>query len=214
VDSEKSPYSRVAIVGVFDYFIGCLYCGQTLDHRLNPKTKGPKMIQHSVHLVGGGGLAKDIIACFGKQIHFAGIWDDALQAGNDFQGIPILGTLNELIHSNQAECIIAVGQPLIRKKIFENLNGKVGWSTLIHPDARVYDSISVVIGQGSILFPQAYLTVGCKIGMNCVLHLQSGLHHDAQIGSHSILMPGAKITCAADLPECSKLLANEVVTST
>ncbi|MBK8684110.1 MAG: hypothetical protein IPN26_03505 [Bacteroidetes bacterium] len=171
------------------------------------------MIQQSVHLVGGGGLAKDIIACFGKQIHFVGIWDDALQAGNDFQGIPILGTLNELKEVKQAECIIAVGQPLIRKKIFENLNGKVVWATLIHPDARVYDPTSVVIGQGSILFPQAYLTVGCKIGMNCVLHLQCGLHHDAQIGAHSILMPGAKITCAAHLPECSKLLANEVVTS-
>ncbi|HAD33325.1 MAG TPA: hypothetical protein DCF44_02330 [Chitinophagaceae bacterium] len=171
------------------------------------------MIQHSVHLIGGGGLARDIIACFGNQIHFAGIWDDALHAGNDFQGIPVLGTLNELMEVKQAECIIAVGQPLIRKKIFENLKGKAGWATLIHPDARVYDPTSVVIGQGSILFPQAYLTVGCKIDMNCVLHLQSGLHHDAQIGAHSILMPGAKITCAANLPECSKLLTNEVVSS-
>lgn len=171
------------------------------------------MNQPSVHLLGGGGLAKDIIACFGKQVRFAGIWDDALQAGKDFQGIPILGTLSGLIEAKHAACIIAVGQPLIRKKIFDSLNGKVIWSTLIHPDARVFDPQSVDIGQGSILFPQAYLTTGCKIGMNCVVHIQSGLHHDAQIGPHSILMPGAKITCAADLPECSKLLANEIVSS-
>ena len=49
-----------------------------------------------IQLIGGGGLAKDIIACFQEEITISGIWDDGLEPGSRFLGIPVLGSVTTL----------------------------------------------------------------------------------------------------------------------
>ncbi|MBL7764911.1 MAG: hypothetical protein JNJ58_02375 [Chitinophagaceae bacterium] len=162
-----------------------------------------------VQIVGGGGLAKDVIACFKDTVHFTGIWDDQLPKGSLFNQIPVLGTLADLLASESDPIILAFGNPKLREVKFNELsNAGVNWATLIHPMAKLFSPEDIEVGQGCILMPYAYITTHVSVGLNCLLHIASGIHHDARLGNHSVMMPGSRITCGAILGKCSRLLTH------
>lgn len=165
-----------------------------------------------VELVGGGGLAKDIVACFQHDIDITGIWDDALKPGTLFHGLPVLGSINNLPKAYERPLLIAVGNPVTRKKIAEALKAKeVRLHTAVHSTAKIFNPATVQLAAGCILMPFSYLTDSITLDENCLLHLQSGLHHDVHLRAHSVLMPGAKITCSFQSPECYLLDTNQVM---
>lgn len=165
-----------------------------------------------IQLVGGGGLAKDIIACFQQEVLISGIWDDGLEPGSGFMGIPVLGSVATLPEGYPIPLVIAVGNPAVRKKLFIQLEEKNNTpDCLIHSRAIVFQASSVQIGQGSILMPFSYITGSASLANNCLLHMQSGIHHDVHLAAHTVLMPGAKISCAFSSSECYLLDTNGVI---
>lgn len=169
---------------------------------------------NTLELLGAGALAKDILACFSSHIRFTGVWDDALEKGSVWMGLPVKGTLSEVqAFESGTQFVLALGNPVLRQQWSVCWLDKLNWATLIHPDARVFASDSCSIGSGSILFPGAYLTSGVVVGSHCILHINSGLHHDVELGACSVIMPGAKISCSVQIPPCFKLDTNGVISS-
>lgn len=166
-----------------------------------------------IQLIGAGGLAKDIVACFRAEVFISGIWDDALKRGEEFYGIPVLGKVKDIPKNYLTPVVIAVGHPPVRKKLYDFLlNVDAHLATLIHSSVIQYDASTIRMGPGCILMPQVYLTSSIELEPNCLLHIQSALHHDVKLGSHSVLMPGAKITCVYSAPELFLLDTNQSVT--
>lgn len=164
------------------------------------------------YLVGGGGLAKEIIYSFINEEKFDGVWDDNLLVGSFFCGIIVKGKLEDIIGSENDTYYIAIGNAKIREKIYNNLVLKsVKFGNLIHSTATIIDKDSIKIGLGSIVMPFVYLTTNITIYNNCLLHIYSGIHHDATIGAHSVIMPGAKITCGATMGKCTILKSNTAI---
>lgn len=167
-----------------------------------------------VAIIGGGGLAKEIISCFHPYVSFEEVWDDALPEGDEFYSIPVKGSLKHIPENYSLPFVIGVGNPSTRRKIFEFLKKKkYVLETLHHPQAIRYDSARIQIGEGSILMPGSYLTTDICLEENVLLHIGAGLHHDVRIKAHSVLMPGSRITCSFTTPEAFFLDSLQAVTS-
>lgn len=163
-----------------------------------------------IQLIGAGGLALDIISCFSNEINITGVWDDNLKIGSEVLSVPILGKTSEILHNNDVEFIISVGNPIARKMLYEKFK-HLSFATLIHSTASLFDLKTINIGKGSILMPQSYITSNVFIHENVLLHIAAGLHHDVTIKNHSVIIPGAKITCSYISEECFRLNTNEVL---
>lgn len=167
-----------------------------------------------IELVGGGGLAGDIIACFGKEVEIAGIWDDGLVPNTLFYQLPVLGPVEAIPARHSTPLVIAVGNPTTRKKIFDSLCLRsVEWATLIHSSVQCFDPSTIQILEGVIIMPNSYLTHQIVVGCNTLVHIGVGLHHEVHLGAHNVLMPGSRITCAFQTEACFLLNTNQSITT-
>ena len=96
--------------------------------------------------------------------------------------------------------IVAVGDPLERKNIVENLPSNTKYFTLIHPNSVV--SRYVEIGEGSIITPGTVVTCDIKIGKHAHLNLHTTIGHDCIIGDYFTTAPGVKISGKCHIDDC------------
>lgn len=158
------------------------------------------MIQ--VAILGAGGLAREIMACFRDEVSFEEVWDDALVCGDSFRGVKVGGKVEDIPEGHSLPFVLAVGDPTIRKRLYDQLKGKKAMlETIIHPQALVFDKERIQVGEGCIVMPKAYLTTDIHLEDNILLHIGAGVHHDVHIKSHSVLMPGSCISCGFSTPE-------------
>ena len=94
--------------------------------------------------------------------------------------------------------LIAVGEPIVRYKLFQRLSArKIQFFTLIHPAAHV--ASTATIGQGSIIAPFSFVGPFTTIGDNTVLNTYASAGHDCIIGSSSVLSPYAALNGSAKI---------------
>ncbi|MEZ5045891.1 MAG: hypothetical protein R2831_02755 [Chitinophagaceae bacterium] len=160
-----------------------------------------------IQIIGAGGVALDILSCFSDEVTFSGIWDDQQPSAWITQKIPYLGHTDNIVQSPNTQFIIAIANPLVRKKIFEK-NKHLTFKTLIHSSVKLYNPSTIQIEEGCILMPHVYITGYVLLAQNVFMHINSGVHHEVQIGAHSVLMPGSRITCACNIGLASKLQTN------
>ena len=94
----------------------------------------------------------------------------------------------ETLKKNEAEyeCLIAVGEPSSREKLFQKLNAEgIKLTVLIDPTAIV--SPTAKIGSGTIICEYSTIHTGVEIGYNTLIQPFCGIGHDIKIGSHSVL---------------------------
>ncbi len=149
-----------------------------------------------IFLIGAGGFASDFVACFSKDYKIAGCWDDQLTKGTSFNGLPVLGTIADLVNTkNSMSLVITIANPSIRQLISGKLGGSVHeFPELVHSSASLFDSDTIKVGKGCIIFPGVIITTQVNLGEFVVLHVGTSVHHNVNIGNCSVLMPGARIT--------------------
>jgi|SRR5688572_1120884 len=145
-----------------------------------------------IHIVGAGGFGRDFAACFKQELRIEGFWDDNMPVGSLIGGFSVHGSITELIQlSVPVSVIIAAGNPLIRKQLAEKiLASHHQLTTVVHSSARLFDSSTIVLNPGCLIFPGVNMTTDISIGMNSVIHSLCSLHHDTHIGSNCMIMPG------------------------
>jgi sugar O-acyltransferase (sialic acid O-acetyltransferase NeuD family) len=90
------------------------------------------------------------------------------------------------------EVVIAIGDPVIREKIYKKLPKETKYFKAIHKSVKILDD-NVEIGDGSIIFPGVILTTNIKIGKHCYLNLQTSIAHDVEIGDFFTTAAGVRI---------------------
>lgn len=158
---------------------------------------------------GSGGLGREVVE-LAKQINSVSKrWDDIVFI-DDYSpepsknGIKIF-KFSEILESYSKEAIeisIAIGEPYIRKTLFEKIkdNG-YNLATLIHPQVYIPESTEVL--QGSTICIYSFVSCNVKIGANVYIQPQTLIGHDCIIEDHSVISPCAALAGSCFVGECT-----------
>jgi len=96
--------------------------------------------------------------------------------------------------------VVAVGNPLIRKRLVKSLPPETTFITIIHPNAIISEWVK--IGNGSIITAGVILTCNIEIGVHSQLNLHTTIGHDCSIGDYFTTAPGTNISGNCTFGEC------------
>ena len=143
-------------------------------------------------LVGGGGLARELLDWFapgleGSGSGFAGYLDDGEDPMAAFGArLPQLGTIKDYRPLAGQQLVMAIGAPAGKAAVAETLKAAGGvFATLIHPTAWV--SKSAKVDAGVVVGLYAHVSADAHVGELALVGAYAGVGHDATAGAGSSL---------------------------
>ena len=158
-------------------------------------------------MIGAGGHGR---VC-AEAAELAGFRDIAFLDDKKVEGMPVIGTLNDIEKYKSSSCFfVAVGDNLIRKKIMKTIKELGGeLASIVHPFSSV--SKSAEIGEGTVIMAGAVVQANAKIGSGVIINTCSSVDHDCVIGNWSHVAVGAHLAGAVKTGESVLLGAGCVV---
>jgi sugar O-acyltransferase (sialic acid O-acetyltransferase NeuD family) len=142
-------------------------------------------------IYGTGGLGKELLDIATRRNSLFSEWTD-IWFINDFReegevhGAKCVHFETLLKHKADFSCVVGVGEPSDREKLFDKLLEKhVAVAGLVDPSAIV--SPSAKVGEGSIICEYTVLHADAVVGRNCLIQPFAGVAHDVHLGDHSVL---------------------------
>ncbi len=146
-------------------------------------------------LVAASGLARETAsAAWAAGDEVLGCLDDdlALVGTEVAPGLPVLGTISDVVAHPGALLVVCAGKGASRAAIVERLTGLgVGgerYATVVDPGVRIGAGSSV--GAGSILLAGTVLTADVRVGEHVVCMPQVVLTHDCRVESFATVCAG------------------------
>lgn len=163
-----------------------------------------------IAIFGAGGFGREVITVINdinkveKLWNIVGFFDDGCKKGEIINGVPVLGTTQDLNSWNkEISVVVAIGNPIVKKKIINNINNRyVDYPTIIHPTVLIGDPSYVKIGKGCIICANNIITTNIKIGDFVILNLACTVGHDTTIGDYAAFMPTCNISGEVIINEC------------
>lgn len=155
-----------------------------------------------IAIFGAGGFGREVLTLIqdinkvSPTWNIIGFFDDAHKKGEVINGIPTLGTVNDLNGwKNKIAITVAIGSPNIKKSILDKIsNNNIYFPTLIHPSVMIGDSNFVKIGDGCIICAGNFITTNIEIQDFVILNIACTTGHDTVIGKYSAFMPSVNIS--------------------
>lgn len=162
-------------------------------------------MQKKIHkaIIGAGGFAKEMLAdyvgTYGKELPMY----VSTQYMNDY-------TLDlKDLDFDKYEVIVAIGNPIYRKRIVESLPFEAKFWTHISKHALILGNVN--IGEGSIVCAGTILTDNIYIGKHSHLNLLTTIGHDTYVGDYFTTAPGAKVSGNCTIRDCVYIGTNASV---
>ena len=108
------------------------------------------------------------------------------------------------------ELIIAIGDPIIKKRIVESLPENTKYFSFFHEKSYCIDEIKN-IGEGSIVFGYCIISSNIKIGNHSYISAQNVIGHDTTIGDYFTSTPGVKISGNCKIGDCVYIGVNSSI---
>jgi sugar O-acyltransferase (sialic acid O-acetyltransferase NeuD family) len=149
-------------------------------------------------IIGAGGFAREVYHILSKEIQHNLVFfvEDQWYDVTDERTKPL-----SLFDPFSYQVVVAIGDPMVRKRIVNNLPIETKFFSVIHPSVIILSS-DVEIGEGSIICSGSILTTNITIGKHTHLNLQTTVGHDTVIGDFFTTAPGAKISGNCKIGEC------------
>ncbi|WP_430399249.1 acetyltransferase [Flavobacterium sp.] len=145
-------------------------------------------MKKKLYIFGASGHAKVVLDnLFSKEIKVEAIIDDNPNV-EFLLNLPVIHS-RDFNFSNDDNFIIAIGNNSIRKKIVEQNNYK--YYNAIHKDSSV--SIHALIGEGTVIMPQAVINADAKIGKHSIINSRSVIEHDCLLDDYVHISPNASL---------------------
>lgn len=146
-------------------------------------------------IYGCGGIGREIA----DLVYRIGNWDKIVFVDDNVYKRVVdeiqVYTLNEVLQNfdeNELEFIVATGEPISRKVLYDKLNQKkLNCINVIEPSFILSKTSSV--GNGTIIHMGAIATCNVHIGNGCLINKHVVIGHDVKIGSFCVLSPNATI---------------------
>jgi sugar O-acyltransferase (sialic acid O-acetyltransferase NeuD family) len=152
-------------------------------------------------LIGNGGHAREVLSQIGKNLPC--FVDDEYVTENT---LPLSS-----FDPKKYKIIVAIGDPLERKKIISKLPKNTKYFTFIHPSAQILDKKTTTIGLGSFIGANSILTTNISIGEHTILNRGNQIGHDTKIGDFLSAMPGSIVSGNCNLGDCVYLGTNSSI---
>lgn len=167
-------------------------------------------------IIGTGGFGRETLSClidvFANEKKNADelacfMVDDLFYNETEVMGIKVIrrSEFNASLYS----VIVAVGDPIARKKIVESLPKETTYATLIHPSAIL--SKWVKIGEGSVVTAGTILTCNIIIGKHANLNLNTTIGHDCNIDDYFTTAPAVNVSGNCNFGKCVYIGTNASV---
>jgi len=171
-------------------------------------------------LIGGGGLASDILEAFeavsahnGQQNHpIIGIVADTEIDPRRFshRGVRQIGDISDLKHIDASHYLVAIGRSQAR----QTMNARVmpfglAAASVIHPKADI--ARGVPVGSGAMILSGARVGPVASIGDHVCLGQSCIIGHDCKIEDFATVFPGAVVSGDTVLGEASLIGANATI---
>ena len=153
-------------------------------------------MSNRILIIGAGGHAKVICDAILSQNEYIinGFVDINLPVGtvviNNYQVIAHEDNILDL-KSQVDFFIVAVGNNMARKKIFNSIKVHLKPATIIHSSAVI--GSDVLIGEGTVILANAVINASSKIGENVIVNARSVVDHDCVIGDDVHLSIGTMV---------------------
>ncbi|MBK9036308.1 MAG: acetyltransferase [Myxococcales bacterium] len=147
-------------------------------------------------IVGGSGHGLDTYwlaeACGYDVVGF--LDDSAHEIGDRILDRPWLGRSDDWIQVQDAELVVAIGSPRIRRAVVSRLTtvGSPRFATLIHPSVTIGRFVSVA--PGCMITAGAQITIDVTIGEHTIVNLNTTIAHNARLGAFVTLAPMVAIS--------------------
>jgi sugar O-acyltransferase (sialic acid O-acetyltransferase NeuD family) len=159
------------------------------------------------YLFGAGGFSREVLwlldECSAAQslpwLPTAFVDRDGSGAvGSEISGLPVLSETDFIALGDEpGACIIALGDPAIRRRIVSQIEKErphVTFPTLVHPSVRTpRGSMRPSIGKGCLISSGCLLSCDTQIGDFVVVNWDCSIGHDSHIGSFTTLSPSVRI---------------------
>lgn len=146
--------------------------------------------------------------------NIVGYFDDYHNIGNVIAGLPVLGSIEDIITKKDKfdSIVIGIGYKHfnVRKQLYEWLVAEnIHRQNII--DKRAIVDETAEVGDGSIVMSNVILDKGVRIGANVFVNIGSTIAHDSFIGNHSFVAPRVAIAGFTRIGECNFLGINSTV---
>lgn len=124
-----------------------------------------------------------------------GFYDDDRALPEYINGVPLLGTIDDLIsRKDKISVTFGIGIPELKYKIMHRLDGcSFNYPVLKHPNVQIGND-KVTIGEGSVICAGGVITCNVAIGRFVTLNLCCTVGHDTKIKDYSSFMPSVNIS--------------------
>ncbi|PKP23879.1 MAG: acetyltransferase [Bacteroidetes bacterium HGW-Bacteroidetes-2] len=161
-----------------------------------------------IAIIGAGGFGREVkmlldqINKINPMYEIVGFYDDDTSLPKMINGLPYLGSLDDLLKSNESISLaLGIGIPEVKSKIVDRLKNKVfKYPTLIHPSVLIGED-EVKIGQGTIICAGTIITCNINIGAFVTLNLCCTVGHDTTIKDFASCMPSVNISGEVEIME-------------
>jgi sugar O-acyltransferase (sialic acid O-acetyltransferase NeuD family) len=173
-------------------------------------------IEKKVCIYGAGGFGREVLCCLIDGIATTNrkVQEIACFMVNDEQlkedkvmGIDVIPRSN--FDPALYDVVVAIGDPLTRKRVVDGLPSQTTYTSIIHPTAVISNWIE--IGEGSIIAAGTILTCNIKIGRHAHLNLHTTIGHDCTIGDYFTTAPGVNISGSCHFGNCVTFGTNSAV---
>ena len=164
-------------------------------------------------IYGAGGLGVEILdLCYrhNKWSEYRPLFIDDFQPNRTLLDIPVISFSEAKQNYLGSDLIIAVGDPLGRKKIFSRV-AACDFSLPVIVDSTALVSKNASLGRGCIICPHVIIGPKSKLGENTLINAKSIVGHDAKVGQHSVLASMVNVGGHASIGENSMLGMNSSI---
>lgn len=111
---------------------------------------------------------------------------DDVRAEKTHYGVQVLRFDEMLRFPAQFECVVALGEPKYRRKLYDKLKAHgIKLATVLDPSAAISESAE--IGDGCIVGPGSFVSCHTRLGENVMLEINTVVGHDIVVGKHSVI---------------------------
>jgi len=164
-------------------------------------------------ILGAGGFGREVlwqlseVEYYSKVYNILGFVDDDPELRDKLiNGFPVLGNDEWLVNYPKEICVvICIGNPKVRKKIYEELrlNSNISFPTVIARDVQYSDFVK--FGQGSIICSSNVLTVNITIGDFVIINLDCTVGHDTILDDFVTLYPSVNVSGNVYIGSCAEI---------